>query len=607
MKNSVVKLKDVLGRDVSAAEAEGVVDYLLACLTHVTNARPLFGILNTRTDELEWTAGGADFNDIFQVNNTSEPTSEARLKPRPDIVSMDQLFSNLGISDTDLAYVKKNMKRLGGETASYLEEPMMGKLGRCFRVVMRRPKAPNENHIQFSILDITHFKKAAESTRKMAKTLSADLSAPLEGGGGTQNILLGIVDDLDVLFRLDTDFEIKTHAQKMSDKVTQVSEQMVSFLRNFEEKFETRHWQPNDLDPCLGPAISVHTTPMTHWGEQRSKVMTELDGEPAVHGVDVFGLQQAYDFVQQAEVIFAISPSPGCIYVLNGPLGGQRFGSIDEFVRGIDVEENSIHTALDFFEGLGDAPALGVFAIANQNQEVWGRPGLYHGWQAMLVTSKARAVDVRGLFHGLKNLMLHLQVLYVVKNRSDVDQVKKDLTASGQKIRQRLADIGNIALTGQRKHNVKEETVVQWLKAVRLLGRNVDCEINVESQDIDDVSFWVPPGEMEDTLEELVRNGTLYGATCVTVKAFKHAGYMCIKIQDNGQGMPPKKLEQVRRVLKSGVYDKTLSTRQEGSGNGLLTAAKAVSNFVDGAFDIDHGAQGHGIEISISMKLPCPN
>lgn len=596
MKNSVVKLKKVLGRDVSADEAEAVVDYLLACLTHVTNARPLFGVLNTDTDTLEWTAGGGDFNDIFQAKNS--------LGLDQNIASMDQLFGYLGISKPDLAYVQKHMKNLCGETASYLEEPMMGEQGRCFRVVMRRRVPPNANHIQFSILDITSFKDAARNAQHMSESLWADMALPMAGDKSAYKALLGVVDDLEVLFDLNSDKEIHALAVKMSDTVTQVSERMVALLKDFETNYDSRHWQPNDLTPSLGPAISVHTAPMTHWREQRCKVMDEFDGEPAVSGIDVFGLQQAYDFVQQAAVTFVISPTPGCIYILNGPKGGQRFGSVDDFVRGLEVEENSVHTALDFFEHLDEKPALGVFAIADQNQEAWGRPSLYKGWQAMLVPSTVRAVDVRGLFHGLKNLLLHLQVLYVVKDSSDVEQVKKDLRVTGQKIRHRLSDIENIALTGLRRVDLQHETVMQWFDTVKRLAKTINCKLNVSDHNLENIAYMSSPGEMEDTLEELVRNAAQHGASEVDVKAFTVFGYLNICIEDNGRGMTPQKLQQVRKVLKNHTYDKSLSTRKDGTGNGLLAAAKAVSNFVDGALHVRPRAQGQGVEIVISMKLP---
>jgi len=378
----------------------------------------------------------------------------------------------------------------------------------------------------------------------------------------------------------------------------------LSLLLRFEKKYDTSHWQPTDINPALGSAISVHSTPLKEWDELRKAVMVKHDGEPAVLGVDIFALKQAYSFVRHAASIFVICLNPGCIYVLNGPQGGQKFTTVEDLVRALHVEHNSVTTAVEFFQRLDQKPALGVFAMADQNIEVWGRPGLYGGWQAMLMSSSGRGVDVRGLFHGLKNLLLHLQVLYVVKTREDIEQVKKGLADSGQKIRSRLKDLESIARTGHRENDYVEESVSQWLNTVRQLGKDVDCDVRVTGKDMDDVRYLSAPGEMEDTLEELVRNAIQHGASSVTVVASCLGDDLCIMIKDNGSGLTDKKLHQVRQVLKTGRYDATLSTRMDGTGHGLLAAKHTVSNFVDGAFDIDHGAQGRGMEIVISMKLP---
>jgi len=596
MEKNIIKLKDVVNRDVSAGEAESLVDYLLACLTHVTNARPLFGVINTRTNVLEWTAGGGDFRDIFQQRAENDSCL--------NIISLGQLFYCLGISGADLGLLQNHIKCLSADELKYVQQPMTGHLDRCFRVVLRRRRAPNDEQVQFSLLDITPFQEAVSHTQDMAKTLWADLAEPIERAPGARDLLLSVVDGLDELFALSDDEQIKPLAQDLFARVTTVNERMLALLLGFEKRYDTGHWQPDDLDPFLSPVIPVHSVPIKGWGDQHNELLTEHEGEPALIGVDAYSLKQAYDFVQHAASIFVISPTPGCIYVLNGPVGGQRFNSLEDFVLAIDVEENSTQTAIEFFRQLDEKSALGIFAIADQNQEVWGRPGLYGGWQAMLVASSGRGIDVRGLFHGLKNLLLHLQVLYVISSRADVDQVKKELADSGQKIRNRLSDLENIALTGHRQHDFDEETVAQWLSTVRQLNHKEDCDIDVTSSGVDQVSFMAPPGEMEDTLEELVRNAIQHGATAVNVGASLLDGYVCILIQDNGPGMTDDKLKQVRKVLKTGSYDATLSTRKDGTGNGLLAASHAVSNFVDGAFDIDHGPNKQGVEITISMKLP---
>ena len=488
-------------------------------------------------------------------------------------------------------------------------QPMFGAQDRSFRLVLRRRLEPNQALVQFSLLDTTAFEKSARRTQRMAQDLVAALDEPIlegviQGDESTKARLYGVLDGLEALFVLTSENNIKISAQYLSTQVTAVSERMVSLLRGFEDNFETDHWQPDGLDPVLSPVIPVHSTPVSNWDDLHRTIKVDVEGEPALRGVDPHCVKNAFNFVTHADSIQVISPVKGKIFVLNGPAGGQVFSEVDDFVRALGVEENSTRTAVEYFASLGDKPALGLFAMDGHNMESWGRPGLYGGWQAMLVPAQGQGVDVRGLFHGLKNLLLHLQVLYVVKNRADVDQVRDGLSSTAARIRSRLGALENVARTGRRAQSHVIETVDQWLDAIVKVGHEVSGEVHITADGVGGISFPAVPGEMEDTLEELARNAFIHGASTVNVGAMTHSGYLCLLISDDGPGMSAAKLAQLGRVLQTRDYDATLSTREGGTGNGLLAAASAVSRFVDGRFSVNHSPKGHGVEIQISMKLP---
>lgn len=597
MLDAIVKLKDIVDRDVDGREAEDVVDYLLACLTHITNARPLFGVLNTSTDELEWTAGGAAFHEVLQHMERARGAGS-------DTMSMAQLFACFEISNDDWALVLQQMQGLNPGAALTMLYPMKGRGGLSFRMMLRRRHEPHGAQVQFSILDVTPFEATAQRTQDMARTLLADLAQPVENGLGASDLLLSVVDGLDDLFDLDSDLRIAAMAQTLSARVTSVATRMVTMLQEFEGRFDTSHWQPDDLNPSLRPIIPVHSAPVDAWTDHHGTVMTEVDGLPAVQGLDVFSLKQSYDFVQNAASTLVMSPRGGCIFVLNGPAGWRKISTVDDLVRALEVEENSTRTAVDFFSTLADKPSLGLFAMAGQNVEAWGRPGLYGGWQAMLAPSTSHSVDVRGLFHGLKNLLLHLQVLYVVNTKADVEQVREALGDAGHKIRDRLQDLDNISRTGRRNVALVKESVGQWLASVQRMNLSRGNALRVEAGGLDDISFMSPPGDMEDALQELVRNAFQHGARQVSIDSMTRGDHFCINIIDDGRGMTDEKLRQVRHVLSSRDYDATLSTRKDGTGNGLLAASIVVSHFVDGRLEVNPGPLGQGVEIQISMKLP---
>lgn len=138
MHGVIVKLKDIVGRDVSADEAGSVAEHLLACVTYVTNARPLFGVLNTKTTALEWTTGGADFRDALK-NLVS--TSSGSLA---DTMSFLQMFMCFGISSHDISDALKQMMALEADASMTMMHPMLGADDRYYRMVLRRRREPNE-------------------------------------------------------------------------------------------------------------------------------------------------------------------------------------------------------------------------------------------------------------------------------------------------------------------------------------------------------------------------------------------------------------------------------------------------------------------------------
>ncbi|MFC1673469.1 hypothetical protein ACFL12_04875, partial [Pseudomonadota bacterium] len=542
MRDTIVKIRDIVGEDIAPQNARDVADYLLACLVHVTNARPLFGVLNTGTEVLEWTAGGAEFHCIL-----SNVTAEDALAMDEGAMSFAQLFTLFGISEAESQGVVVQIQDLPAGASMSLLHPMEGAGDRYFRMVLRRRREPNDAQVQFSLLDITAFQSAALRTKAMAEALVDDLSAPMAGdlpadlpaglaaNLGARDALLGVVDGLGTLFALTSDAEIKALAQDLSTQVTRVSERMVAMLLAFESRYDTSHWQPNDLDPTLRDVIPVHSAPVSSWSELHEQIMIEVEGDPAIRGLDARALKHAYDFVTNAASTLVISPVAGRIFVLNGNRGGQDFATVEDFVRAVGVEENSTRTAVEFFSGLGEAPALGLFAVSGQNVEAWGRPGLYGGWQAMMVPSAGQGVDVRGLFHGLKNLLLHLQVLYVVNTRADVDQVRAGLGEAADKIRGRLAELQAVARTGRRRQMLVRESVGQWLAPLERIGAEAGGGVSVIGDGVGDVHFPAQPGEMEDTLEELVRNAFQHGAARVKVHALVKNNHLCIMIEDDGQ------------------------------------------------------------------------
>ncbi|MCW8915662.1 MAG: ATP-binding protein [Magnetovibrio sp.] len=577
-----------------------MADYLLACLTLVTNARPLFGVFLVETGKIQWTGGGAEVASILDPHVTD--------KNQVNVSDLSELLALFEFEEDHSASIVETAGHLAPDSAMSVMRPLVNRDGRAFRIVMRRRNGKHEREVQFSMMDVTPFRETARRTRKMAEALVKGLDKPLNGYSAHE-LLNGVVSDLDKLFALQDDAEIENLAHDMSDHVTQASERMVEMLREFEnEAGGAQQWQPQNLIAKLRPVISVHNLPVKDWHELYHEVLRTDDGVPALIPDIVEEVKHAYSFVRHASTTMLISPTEERYFALNGPAAEQQFSTIEELVRAIGVEENSRQTAIEFFSSLKDHPRLGLFAVNGENVHAWGRPGLFGGWQSTLVPAmqinQIAGVDVRGLFHGLKNLLLHLQVLYVVKNRADVDQVQNGLQETGEKIKARLSDLVRIAKTGKRAQVRAEESVGQWLLAAQKVGHGVAGDVEVVSDDSEHIVYSAVASEMEDALEELVRNAFQHGAGLVVVGAMQQGDHLCMHVTDDGPGMNPDKLIQVQKVLEKRVHDPSLSTREDGTGNGLLAASNAVSRFVDGHLSVEQGPNGRGVKVGISMKLP---
>ena len=594
MAGQAVAIADIVGVDIEPGGETPYADHLFASLMHISNARPFFLVLDLEKGKLVWTSGGSEFQEILST-----------FKDGATITSCQMLYEAFGFLSEDVVELLIGMDDLQPGEIMTSVIPIKGTDGKFFKLSNRRRNEPNAHQVQVSIHDITPFKEAMDRTRVMAVDLMAKLDTPIDGGKGVREWLLEAGGRLEQLFTLDDDDAIAQLTTTMSDEVTKVSERMVHILKNIEEHHTESHWQPFDVAPNLRPLIPVHAAPITQWDELQDSMLACVDGRLGVIDELVEPLTNAYQFVTNSESTFIISPEPGEIYVLNGEHKGKSFKTITELVNGIGVEANSMQTAINYFERLHDEPALSQFSVNDEIVQAWGRPGAYGGWQCNLMHGEGEGVDVRGMLHGIKNLILHLQVLYVIKNKSDVDEVREALSQSASAITARLDELGSIAATGNRAVQSRGETVCDWLTAAVHAAPLLTDSVQIHAEDgVEDIEFQVPPHEMEDTIGELVRNAFHHNATNVSIRAGVRGRHLEIQIDDDGSGIADDKLSHIRKVLNSGQYDPTLTTRAEGTGNGLLSAQASVQRLVDGMLEVSQGPGGKGARVRLSAKLP---
>ncbi|KAF0111397.1 MAG: hypothetical protein FD149_2535 [Rhodospirillaceae bacterium] len=549
---------------VSTFDATEDIDLFVASHVFAHNARPLFAVLDETAERIVWRAGGCDFPELSEG-------------PGQDSLELADILAALGVEGADIPDVRSSLLAADPGAAAGFPRRLTSAGGRSLGLVSVHRPAP-DGRIQFSLIDITAFVAAERRGREMAARI---LEALEQGDESALSALDVVTRGVRALATLPDDDAVATVARQLSDIAEHIIVTSIATLRVFEADWiEPPPFFP-DAMPIWGGA----------WDDARS-------GHIPTHS-----LRDARDFVRHAIPTFLISPQGREVICLNRSLDGRRLPGIDALVRELGVEDNSIRTATDFFSGLRTGRDVATFAMRDTTIEARGQPLVGGGWQATLVPAMTEAVDVRGLFHGFKNLLLHLQVLHVVRTRADVVHVDAGLRDTVARLQTRVTFLRAIARGSHIDRQRRPETVRQWVRGAVQVASELGRALTLDAEDTAlDMTYLAPPEEMEDTLAEVARNAYQHGATHVHVAATTSDRTLAITVVDDGRGVTPDKLGQIRRMLETHRYDATLTTRHDGTGNGLLSAAKAVGRFVDGRLTIDHGPGGRGTLVCVAMK-----
>jgi hypothetical protein len=544
----------------------------IASYCHALAARPLLGMLAKDGDAVVWSSGGADLLDILGVSSGVQ-------------MRLSDILISLGVGDSFLTIAKSVQFFFRDGTSASTQMSFSGFGEKVFSLYLRR-RNDDERPLQFTLSDSSEFSKAARGHRLMAKsilkTLDSGKNSPLE-------LLSRIRRNFKSLEQAADEAAVTKIASKLASHVELIVAACIEILREFE--------QLEDYLPQNGE-ITAKDPVLFSWRE----IVNEVDGG----NININEIRNAADFIRNAIPIFLLAPpGSGVILALNGTAGRSPHRDISSLVKSLKVGENSVRTASDFFSTLTERPSLATFAVDGVNMEARGRALSGGGWQAVLAPAMTHALDVRGFFHGFKNLLLHLQILYVLRTPKDVSETRGRLSDVLGRIDNRLTFLRQVSETGSVRIDTHRETVEQWLAEAEAVAQEYGKELTVNvDESIRVLTYVAIPEEMGDTFSELIRNAFQHGAVRVKIVAKTTPDCVIFYFADDGSGMTDEKLEQVRTVLSTKEYYHGLSTRKEGTGNGLLGAAIAVSRFVDGSLRVERSQKGSGTVYQVSLAFP---
>lgn len=573
----------VKGRTNQAVADLSRAELMSARYAHLSNARPLMGCFDPDGGALFWTLGGLDFSGLFP-----------ELATPPD--SIDILLQALLSAPEHIAGIRAVAHDLTPGTAVSYSQRLPGHGDRAFMIRLHRGDRATSSDVPevvFILADITAFVRQEDDTRQLANAILRALRQDEGAQRPAIEVLARLRDALPALSALSEDENIRDASAELAGDAERLIESARTALKDFDsliasdDDADTSDIDLNRFTPMSGMGGSVSCPPAQDWQDIRNIVERYLRSEPdlPIRPACIDAADRTAELMQD---ILIIAPEANRIVVLNGPNGPRVYHTIEDLITALGVEPNSRRTATAFFESLSHGFGEATFAANRETIEARGRPTLGAGWQTTLSEASTQAIDIRGLLHGFKNLLLHLQVLHVIKTGADARAYGRLLIETVEKIAARLEQLRRIAESGPIRIRTHRELLGVWLEGPlqvslhRPIRVTIDCPAHLRR-----LAFEAVPGEMEDTLAELARNPAQHGATEVTVHVSRPDAHIVIEIRDNGHGASPEKLAQIRAVLESGRYDPTLSTRPDGTGNGLLSAMRAISRFPDGTLTVD--------------------
>ena len=163
---------------------------------------------------------------------------------------------------------------------------------------------------------------------------------------------------------------------------------------------------------------------------------------------------------------------------------------------------------------------------------------------------------------------LSMRLEEVIAAADDPDAVREEGGAALAQA-ERLADVVSQLLDPARRSaagtaslngvdEIIDQQVVEWEPAFRRAGRKL-----VVTGDRG-LRAHLTPGGLAQVLATLVDNALMHGAGTVTIRTSQNTKSVVIEVEDEGKGVPPE--------LVSRIFERTVSTRPEGTGLGLPLA-----------------------------------
>jgi signal transduction histidine kinase len=218
--------------------------------------------------------------------------------------------------------------------------------------------------------------------------------------------------------------------------------------------------------------------------------------------------------------------------------------------------------------GAGDPRPLGRrYGVAELDQVADGLDTSARRLSSLLAADRELAIDAS---HQLRTPLTALSMrLEEMIAAADDPQVVREEGSAALSQAERLADVVTQLLSPARRatasaaaltgiDEIVRQQVTEWKPAFRRAGRKL-VVIGVRG-----LQAHVTPGGLAQVLATLLDNALMHGGGTVTLQTSQNSRSVVIEVRDEGKGVPPE--------LVSRIFERTVSSRPEGTGLGLALA-----------------------------------
>ncbi|HRX58288.1 MAG TPA: sensor histidine kinase [Eubacteriales bacterium] len=201
--------------------------------------------------------------------------------------------------------------------------------------------------------------------------------------------------------------------------------------------------------------------------------------------------------------------------------------------------------------------------------------------------------------HFLYNTLETIRSEALTQNCGEIAEMTEALATL---FRYSISRPGDMATLEQELENVENYLLIQQYR----FPQKFEVVKHIEDESV--LHCRLPVLTIQPLVENAIHHGleTMIGAGKITIRAFRTQQHMVVSVADNGCGMPPGRLAQVREAMESDEDDATLSSRdsRKKAGIALINVSRRIRFY----YGPEYGLQIYsteGVGTTVELTLPC--